>query len=167
MVRPHEVLGCLAAPGIGRDHDWLLSVGGQSSISVRNATAYAPPSLHSLSAPPSLDTRGFVHVVLHGAAMGPHVASNVPAVSYFTAQPGQPVHVFHATCETPVDHSSIRCLTVAGAGSQLVWRITIGGQTAERQFNVGYTAPAVYAVEHVDRLPTDGVHVSVRCSPYA
>jgi len=76
MERPHEVVRCLSAPGIGIDHAWVLTLGGQSSepsSGLEGFSRYKPPVIRSISGIGSqmADTQGGQAVILSGESFGP------------------------------------------------------------------------------------------------
>ena len=80
----HAVISCVTVPGTGRQHFWMVSVGGQVSTLSPVATSYAAPSILALS-PASGPTPGGAAMSICGLNFGLAVASSRLVVKFNTA----------------------------------------------------------------------------------
>ena len=70
----HAWLSCVPPPGVGRLHQWTVTVGGQASAPSTDTTSYAVPVLKSVSGD-NFNTDGGQVVVLNGLEFGPQSAT--------------------------------------------------------------------------------------------
>jgi hypothetical protein len=161
------VLTCVTASGTGGNLFWTVTVGGQAGLSPVGPTSYGWPIISSFEGEGAASgvTLGNETVMILGSNFGPAgtvvdavytapvlVTSVVPAPSggATTVNASEPVLAeFVATgCVVVVAHRQVNCTTVAGAGADIVWRLTIDGLVSQSPVT-SYRAPALASLEMV------------------
>ncbi|KAA0145622.1 hypothetical protein FNF29_08460 [Cafeteria roenbergensis] len=155
---PHRRITCRSSPGIGRNHSWRVSVGGQlSAVSggAEGTSAYKPPVITKIGGlgADMADTKGGQQVLLSGANFGPVtqldadgnvIAGLAPLAMYGRDGPSWPA--YHARdCRVTVPHEQVVCITTEGTGRELVWELEIGAQRTARMLDMptNYHPPVV------------------------
>ncbi|KAA0166270.1 hypothetical protein FNF31_01496 [Cafeteria roenbergensis] len=155
---PHRRITCRSSPGIGRNHSWRVSVGGQlSAVSggAEGTSAYKPPVITKIGGlgADMADTKGGQQVLLSGANFGPVtqldadgnvIAGLAPLAMYGRDGPSWPA--YHARdCRVTVPHEQVLCITTEGTGRELVWELEIGAQRTARMLDMptNYHPPVV------------------------
>lgn len=139
----HSQLECLTVPGTGKDHSWRVWIGDQESALFDAMTSYSPPIVaYYLGAGSSdADTKGGETVTVMGANFG-NDDDKIDRVRY--AAPNGTV--FDASdCEIVVEHTTIVCTTVPGAGENLHWVVTVDGQNSESP-STSYAIPLLQSI---------------------
>ncbi|KAA0147327.1 hypothetical protein FNF31_07613 [Cafeteria roenbergensis] len=146
---PHRRITCRSSPGIGRNHSWRVSVGGQlSAVSggAEGTSAYKPPVITKIGGlgADMADTKGGQQVLLSGANFGPVtqldadgnvIAGLAPLAMYGRDGPSWPA--YHARdCRVTVPHEQVVCITTEGTGRELVWELEIGAQRTARMLDM-------------------------------
>ena len=166
---PHTQITCQSAPGAGENHVWTVEVSGQ--LSRVPTVSYFPPEVHAVvrplavlstvgdrilnvfpgndteSTPKNLTTRGGEHVVIKGKNFGPPSRSSdfLKWVKY-----GLNGEQYTAVNCSVVSDTRISCLTVAGSGKDLSWRVNILGQSSA--LNTSPNALTTYAAPTLQEI---------------
>jgi len=157
----HQQIKCLTTHGVGAGHRVVVTVGGQTSAPSDDVLSYSPPELTSVSGlgATEAETAGGEEVLLHGRQLG--AAADVG--SSLSATYGPSGTEFTATdCSVLVAHSTVRCLTAPGTGTNHSWVVTVDGQaSALFAAGTGYAAPIVvfYRGDGVEDADTRGGQV--------
>lgn len=135
---------CHTTPGVGFGHSWQVRVGGQWSEAYAANTGYARPVLISYSGAGSdlASTVGGDTVIIEGRQFGPEGAANIDRVLY--AQPDDLATQVDVTasCTVSTAHFFLTCTTGPGAGKELTWSVSIGGQESGAP-TTNYDAPTI------------------------
>jgi hypothetical protein len=136
---------CLTAEGTGTTLLWTINVGYQLSAASTMSTAYAPPVVSSFAGPGAFqaDTQagpnynvtltgqnfGFdmrlVSVYYYDSLTGVRSSDNmIPASG---AIPGRWTYA-PVECVMTTPHRALRCMMPPGAGTDLIWKVTVDGQ---------------------------------------
>ncbi len=141
-----SVLQCISAPGTGGDLYWTVTVGNQTADNQVGPTSYGWPVIASFAGLPARSgaTEGLETVMIFGSNFGPlgtpltatysaPVAVRSVVVGAGALDTGIPEPaVFRAQgCVVVEAHKQINCSTVPGAGSNIVWQLTINGLTSQ------------------------------------
>jgi hypothetical protein len=142
---PHRRVVCSAAPGIGREHSWRITVGGQTS-SVSESLAeltsqYKPPVISKIGGigADMADTKGGQEVLISGANFGPATPTDsngnlvsllAPIAVYGHDDSTYPAYTARS-CRVAVPHEQIVCLTTEGTGKDLFWSVEVGEQRTD------------------------------------
>lgn len=154
----HVRVQCRTAAGIGAGHGWVVTVGDQdSAVSTGSAlTSYAAPSISGLSGTSigSLPTTGGIDVTIEGLNFGGS-SEDIPVVTY---GPGGTEYTAES-CTILIEHTRIRCETVAGVGAGHTWQITVGQQSGTSSDTTAYAPPSISSLvpSSVDALATSDV----------
>lgn len=141
--RPHEELRCVSVPGVGLNHAWVVTVGGQASVPSDAAgemglTRYRAPTIRKISGQGAdmADTSGGQQVIIDGENFGPAtlvdadgniISDDIPIAEY--GKPNEMWPSFMAVdCRVTVAFRQVVCQTTEGTGRGLVWELEIGGQ---------------------------------------
>ncbi|CAE7839292.1 unnamed protein product, partial [Symbiodinium sp. KB8] len=149
---------CSTSSGTGKNHSWVLDLGGQTSNVLHASTSYAPPRITYFEGPGSVDalTTGDEVVYIHGSNFG-NDDDMVQSVSYSPVTSNSEVpRVYDTSCVIQVPHRTLRCSTVPGAGTDLAWSVTVDEQQSVSPVT-SYGAPEIHNIigPH-DALSTDG-----------
>jgi hypothetical protein len=160
---------CETAEGVGKDLAAIAYVGGQWGQRPGGSLSYAPPTISGFNpaTPGAMDalTVGGEDVGIYGAQLGPDM--NDITVSYQTvialpgtatngsaAVRGPVVFVPPSACRKPngaAAHSEMTCTVAPGAGRNLAWTVTVGGQNSSNP-TTSYQAPVITAVTLADNV---------------
>lgn len=138
---------CPAAPGVGKDFGFQLTVDGQDSpVFAATGVAYAPPSVAAVASGGPFDTRGGAVFNVTGSDFGPAGTTVVVRYSMGYLPPslvaaaaaaggrrpaGNLLPVYTALqCSVVVPHTMIACRAGEGVGSQLHILVSVAGQTS-------------------------------------
>lgn len=142
---------CTTIEGVGAGLVWRVVLGEQSSpVFTNQTTSYHPPIVASYSGGYMTDvgrlqTYGGEIVFVQGRHFGP-LGTPIDN-AYYSAANGT---VFYAqNCSVIRAHDLVQCNSVVGAGSGLLWRLTIG-----RQISVAPTT--AYGVPVIDSIAGPG-----------
>lgn len=138
VVIADKEVQCAAVPGVGTDLRWTAQIGGQASNELANGS-YAAPTVADVRPldGPTLTTRGGDRVAILGTNLGPRVER---VEVQYGPQDGLRYRARDCTFARP--HAELTCLTVPGAGSDLVWTVTVGGQrSAPSTVTTNYKRP--------------------------
>jgi hypothetical protein len=161
----HRQLTCLASPGIGASHAWVVSVAGRTGTAASaDTTSYRLPAVSAVGGPGAFKavTEGGQAVILTGTQFGPltpldpgtglplaSAAADAPVVRYGrAASPSTPfasLSYLAETCAVTVADVQITCYTAPGSGADLVWAVSVGTQLSPLRLNLtsNYAAPVV------------------------
>jgi len=137
-------ISCLTGEGYGFDHQWVVSINGQSSNVLDADSSYGVPVVFNYDGvgASGSPTEGNAEVVIEGRNFG-NADIAIEAVVY-TSSDGT---VFDATstCSISEAHEKITCRTSPGAGTGLRWQVTIAGQNSEFPTTT-YSDPIIYGI---------------------
>ncbi|KAA0152665.1 hypothetical protein FNF28_07019 [Cafeteria roenbergensis] len=129
----NDVISCGIVPGVGRDHTFVVSVGGQQSDPVVLPSAYREPVVSSLevvgqaSLPPSarhdIRSAGGSVVLLRGSSFGPDDGLTRRVATY-----GPGGSEWAVECQLVRPHTELRCGTQAGLAGPHKWFANVAGQ---------------------------------------
>ncbi len=146
VLRNDIEVECVAAPGVGMDFTWVLSVGGQESAPSSGTTSYAIPVVNALQLFPTpagangLNTAGGDEFNIHGRNFGP--AGTPISVVYESNAHGS----LTPEC-TVVSDALASCTSVAGTGVGYVVTVHVGDQnSAPSAATLNYGAPIITGV---------------------
>ena len=138
----HTTITCTSSVGVGADHKWIVTVGGQTSALSSATLSYTAPAITDVSfaSVSTLATAGGESMVLEGTNFGPTTGDTV-AVSYG----GTGGDLFTATsCSVSVANTRITCTSVTGYGSSLTFKVSVGSQTSSAYVtSLRYTSPSI------------------------
>ena len=128
------LLTCLSAPGVGAEYEWRITINGNPvPATVTLLTSYHPPQLSAISNHTLMPHEGGRWIVLRGRYFGSIVS---PTGSYAQLDYGPSLIDLRYTCQlswgagwsdAQKDGQAL-CVADRGAGHNLVWRLTVGGQ---------------------------------------
>ena len=154
-LQAHSRLVCKTAPGVGKLHAMVITVGNQTTTSTTpNILSYLPPVVTSLDGEGTFlaDTQGGQKVNLKGLNMGPlsmgdttpNAALSVPISATYGVTGTEYVSV--GCIVSSVDATMLTCLTAPGTGKGHIWKLTVGGQAAPVYLgNTSYAPPVITA----------------------
>ena len=142
VTKAHTEITCFTMEGAGFAYLLQLMLDGQPSVVA--TTTYARPIISSIVGPGSQEAveDGNQLVDIHGSNFGPNLTSSdsfLESVTY-----GEDGSEYVADCIL-ISHTLIRCKTVPGFGINLIWRVTILGQTSliTTDGRTSYAAPVI------------------------
>ena len=139
---PHSQVICTCPRGVGANHTWYFTVGGQTSLPAIKPTSYNPPSITTLIVQGNgeLRTAGASTVAIEGTELG--WGGNGVAI---TASYGPTASEFVVPCTLSLNsNSSLLCVAAPGMGAGFPWRVDVAGQLSGVSTNVtSYTVPAL------------------------
>ena len=152
----HTKLECRSVEGAGSQLTFVVQVADQMSNPFVSSLAYALPIIASVygSGAQNASTAGGQVVFVTGENLGVEERRSIlfygktPNLSFRT----QPCHVI-------IPNTLLRCISVAGAGFQNEWTVSVGNQTSAiyRQESSIYGYPVVTSVNPLnDPIPTAG-----------
>ena len=142
---------CAAVPGVGGLLEFMLTIGGQSSVYFSQSTVrYSPPSISVVQAPVFV-TQGGQLFNISGNNMGP---AGTQAIVQYSSGFGVPtLPVFTALlCSVPSDaaHVMIVCTSVPGVGAGLSFQASVGGQNSSISTSTAsYQVPVISGISGV------------------
>ena len=164
VVQHNALIRCTSAEGVGgTGMQWTLTVNGDTApvtSSAATSVGYGVPVVTATSAaavPTTGGTQGASVVTLSGSNFGPP-STIVDEVLY-----GQTALYDPTPRCAVVSHDTIRCGTVAGAGRQHQWRVTIGGQVSHwsaMTATTNYAAPTIEALTVVGDAELGALHTA-------
>ncbi|GMI00407.1 hypothetical protein TrST_g13361 [Triparma strigata] len=166
----HFLMTCNTGPGTGKGHIWKVVIGGEGTVATggresltylkdpsiqvpEGGTNYAPPIVayyeglgtkYSQIGTSNVygDTRGNQQVTVLGRNFGSDL-SKITSVTYksefgetFTAHPNTDT----GGCTIAIEHTTLHCQTVEGAGDEMTWSVTVDSQDSEAPTS-GYVGP--------------------------
>jgi hypothetical protein len=154
----HNVLSCIAPPGVGAGQPATVWVGGQPSPPLPGANgsvSYAPPTITGLrgAGAAAVPTPGGVQIEVVGTQFGPptpiDASSGLPMAGAITPTAiygRRGVANFSATdCIVTVAGTVMQCLLGPGTGAGLSWRVAVGGQLSPPSAQTtAYLPPVVF-----------------------
>lgn len=157
----HVLIRCSTASGGGDSLEWTVVVAGQPSVTPR--LSYELPIIDevfllddhgSAAALARMSTAGGDRVRIRGRFFGPNTAAVKLSVRYSNGNAN--VAALTATmCNVTVANSEIICRTVAGAGTDYRWRVTVFGQQS------GFSSDSLsYRVAEIHTVVPQGLDVS-------
>lgn len=152
---------CALPPGVGRNMQFSVSVGGQDSEPSAAMFSYVSPTLSRVILPAgvtTLDVAGGQLIKLKGSNLGPLDETN-----YVTAIYGD---YLAADCSVTAQYTTVICYTVEGVGGGLEWKVTVGGQESESSGLLSsYDRPLILGISGADSMdPMGGTLVSLEAS---
>ena len=166
---------CTAQAGVGKEHAWQVSIGGQRSALSTATTWYESPTISSSVVLQHFATEGGTEIRLRGSSFGPASASSADWAHYGTlAMSLTSDETFFATRATVMSDSEIVAVTGEGTGAGHNWRVSIGGQVSNTVFfnESRYAAPIIKSVsrgagENVHEFDTPGGELVTLWAPLA
>ena len=147
MAEEFSLVKCLTVSGVGKNHHIRVTVGGQTSELFDGKLSYSPPSISAYSDVGSRNalTVGNQNIDISGRNFGSTEENAIDQIIYSN---GLEFHeIFTAeNCVVTVDHILISCNTGSGAGQDLTWSITIGGQVS-KDASTSYKNPTISMVK--------------------
>lgn len=160
---------CRTAPGVGNELVWKVVIDEQESQPHEALTNYHPPviTLYEGRGAENARTEGEQVVHIHGKHFGP--AGTPVQRALYTRQElfvddvrmqeharrilrnrelelDESIPIFEATeCELVQAHTTVQCITMEGAGTNLKWFLLIGNQLSESP-STNYAPPTVTSV---------------------
>jgi hypothetical protein len=130
---------CFTTQGVGDGHQWMVSVGYQSSNYSTDTTRYIYPTITELSTEDegsnilNLSTQGLQYVAISGTNFGPISDTNIVRATYKSENDrilgnslSLAASVFVATsCRVTVAHTKIVCQTAPGVGKEFIWSLWV------------------------------------------
>lgn len=145
VAAPHVAVVCTTISGVGANHVWRVTVGGQESAPSQDVTSYVAPTVVSVTGPGTFQakTNGGQSVTISGQELG--AAADTAGRILVTYGPWPYVGKYTAaSCAVDLDFSSIQCLTTEGTGSGHSWVVNVDGNpSAVFAANTSYGAPVV------------------------
>jgi hypothetical protein len=154
----HVEIVCTSVAGVGRNLSWTVTVGGQTSVGFA-AVAYVAPVLSSVTASSPVPTSGIAELVIRGTGLGP-AAPRVPStVLYFAAAYPS---VLYSAQSCSGNHTVMTCTFAPGVGSNLVFRVTVGGQSSgNASTSISYAGPVVSSLFCADASTAGGTSLTI------
>ena len=153
VMSPQSIITCATVPGAGGPVYWVVSVGGQNSVSVKGIK-YRNPTLTGVSGGSSLSTEGGQQVVLSGLDFGPAGVSGVQIIAIYGPQP------YDMPCSLTQSSPTAVCTTVEGVGANLTIQIQVAGLISNPiAAALSYLPPSVTSVAlplGMRTMPTTG-----------
>lgn len=142
-----------------------------SNVLAGTGLRFAPPVIQTLEGPGALDgpTTGLAEVNITGSNFGwdssalsvtytyrltgpiPGVTTVIPGGQGLNAFAPNNVTYRPPVCVIAVNHTVITCLTAAGSGSGMEWRVVVAGQTNANPTS-SYAAPVITGYQILERL---------------
>ena len=142
VTTAHTEITCYTSEGAGAAYLLQLILDDQSSIVA--TTTYAAPVIMSIDGPGSREAieDGNQVIFIHGKNFGPNKTSSKSFLESVTY--GEDGSEYVAPCVLH-SHTLIECTTVPGSGVNLIWRVTVFGQTSLITPNgrTSYAAPVI------------------------
>jgi len=141
----HVQINCETTEGTGKDHSWLVHIGGQTSPLNAAMTSYANPIISFYTGPghDQAITQGGQAVEIHGENFGPDWLGNEIQMTY-QAKTGP---IFTAAgCHIAKNHTLIACETAPGAGKEHKWQALIDGLVSTTP-TTNYAPPTITAID--------------------
>ena len=157
ITAAHTQIACWSVAGVGSQQAWVVDVAGQKSTNP--TTDYEPPTIYAIRGEPS-DTLGGTPVTISGANFGLTADQRPGAVTY-----GLTGTEYVATgCVVTRAHAELVCKTSAGWGTDLMWRVSIGGQLAlpSPLLTTRYAEPVIESASRTSAATGGGSVVTVR-----
>ncbi len=152
VTTAHLAITCTTVTsGVGTGHRLTVFTSDQQSAlsPVTVYLDYAKPSITGLTSLPStaIPTAGSRQVTINGLNFGP--GTPLPDVQY------GPYTAIGCIMSTP--HFQLKCTTVPGSGANLIWRVSVGGQTSvENSFTTSHITPVITNVSPAVLTTTGG-----------
>jgi hypothetical protein len=136
----HTRMSCTTTAGVGTNHKWRLTVGGQEGPFSVNTTRYRQPSISAFlmpdHRPDEIPTVGGPTIIFKGDNFGPVDSNGYPhndvhAIARNTALFGLPSRGIQSDCNVTVNHTEMKCAVAAGVGHRLKWLVDVGAQESE------------------------------------
>lgn len=162
VIVDHFTIRCLTSPGTGRNHPWVVIVDDQQSPPhTRSNASYGPPVITQISGDGSnnANTNGGQPVQISGSNFGP-TGTSVFAM-YRLVQSDTSIQNEENKNEEYVasncivngnGHTSMSCITSAGVGRPLFWRVQVDGQNSTIP-TTSYARPIIYNITNSDNQP--------------
>ena len=130
----HVQISCITdgSNGHGKNLNFTVIIGGQSSIISRHQLSFAPPEVNSVriaGSSSTIETRGGQTIIINGNNFGPK-STGLPN-SYISATfgpNGRGFNVSKANCSVSISHTEIRCVLPASWGANLAFIVIIDEQ---------------------------------------
>jgi hypothetical protein len=176
-------ISCFSAPGTGAGYVWSVLVGNQSAPIFGANSSYGAPVISQftktqLSADPDAVkhyfTSGAEFIYIAGKNFGASINPSKFDARYRTSvvdrrteyggvigDANGDIWMSNVVCVMITPHTMIRCTTIAGAGANMQWLITVDGQVSSIPV-AAYSAPSIGAIRDktsnmtVNAANTDG-----------
>ena len=144
VLEAHTKASCKTVPGVGKDLQWCITVGEQTSDPSEPTTRYSTPVITKVlgAGTSRARTEGGDYILLQGDFFGP---LDTDDFSYMVVEYGPSAQEYVAVnCALRTPHTQIECLTAPGTGKDHSWRLWIDGQwSAVNPAMTSYAAPVV------------------------
>ena len=155
VVESHSKIKCNMAEGAGKGHEWIVKVGGQTSLTP--TSSYHKPEIFSVSGEGAIQgsTNGLQTVLLNGLNFGLSTHNNDVFVTYGATG----TEYIPSDCSV-LSHEKIQCKTAPGIGKDLYWRVTVQGQSSILDDNgqTSYSSPYIHSISP-DSVSADGSNI--------
>ena len=153
---------------------WSVKIGQDlAAMPSTQVTAYLPPIITSVSAPDQMPTTGGSKIIIRGKNLGDTKAFAVVglgAVSYSYDLGAQQWAAADCTSQL---HEVITCTSTAGTGTNMQWRLLVGGQQSTTYLsNISYAPPSILTISGATGvtpsklLTTGGENIVIRGSNF-
>ena len=155
----HTAVTCPTLAGVGSNHVWTVTVGGQASTETGVISSYAAPQVTAVTPDSGLSTQGTDTITIAGLGFGPVDASNTVTATYRnTALSGYAAGPFSASGCSVQSQTAIHCTMGVGVGHGHSFRVTVGGQASAFGGSASYAVPTVSSISPTT-MDTDGTTV--------
>lgn len=146
----HYEITCYAVPGVGKNHQWQVTVGKQVGYSGSSLTSYEEPSIVSVTVG-VMNTSGGDVIVVSGTNFGTDASYNTPFIDFNSTVPYRNV-----ACSVVENHTRLECVAPPGVGKDLEFAVTVGSQRSpNKATSLRYAGPVIMAIS-APPLSTDG-----------
>ena len=152
---PHESLYCTTVEGVGKDLQWLLTIGRQTSVDADGYSTYRAPVIFGVQGQGAneANTAGGQEIFVVGDNFGPSFASESLVVSYGVNGDS----FLGEDCEITSPHDTIKCLTAEGTGKNHSWIVDVGSQASDMYAaGTSYAPPVVVQLTGAHNASTEG-----------
>eukprot|EP01042_Synura_sphagnicola_P003170 gene3170-3910_t len=148
VISTDRMVRCWSGVGVGAGLRWRVVVGGQSSALSSESTSYAPPVILSLTGggSSSATSEGGQVVYVNGLNFGPSYRY-IRFVRYVDSY-SDSVYDVTGRCNMSVSQVQLTCVTLPGAGANLLWEVNVYGQTSSLPVS-SYSLPVISSVTAV------------------
>lgn len=144
VLQAHTSASCQTVAGVGKDLQWCITIGEQTSDPSVPTTRYSTPVISKVlgAGTSRARTEGGDYILLQGDFFGP---LDTDDFSYIVVEYGPDAQEYTAVdCVLRTPHTQIECLTAPGTGKDHSWRLWIDGQWSDvNPAMTSYAAPVV------------------------
>ena len=130
---------------------WSVTIGQDLAVvPSTQVTAYLPPGIASVSAPDQMPTEGGSKIVIRGKNLGDTNAFAVVGLGAVSYSYDLGAKQWAAADCTSQSHEFITCSSAAGTGTNMQWRLLVGGQQSPTYLsNISYAPPSISTISGV------------------